>query len=317
MSGREKYRHISITGPVHDLDRVLMRYIVGSNMVLENAAKTLDRVKNLRQLPNDAEQYEELVKEAEQLKVAFKIDYKPAPTLSVGESLHLMEQMKEKSKLEQTKLNELYARRQSLQEQASGIEKFFDVDIDFEALSHLQYVECEFGKMPKANYDQLDTYIEKQPEVLVVPGSVTKDSVYLAYFSPATKKAMPDAIFKALHFEKINMPTAFAGTPKDAYGKVLGEIREVEESIQALEAQRFHLAADERGKISDAITRMKQLSDANEIKKNVAVTVDDYYIVSGKIPVGASIGLEKMLEADERTCLLASGAFAMNIKNRR
>ena len=307
MSIKCREKHIRITGPVNDLDRVLMQYVVGTPVVLENAVKELGQLNGIRQLSDGGNQYEGILKQAEELQQYFNITHcDTSGGVSVEESISLIQSLNAKLQADMEKIQSYEAQKEHYEGLKEQIEPFVMLDMELQTLFHLNYIDYQFGRMPRASYEQFKSYMKSQLGALVVKASQTEAFIYLVWFAPKAQKAKPGVVFKTLHFEKIFISDELKGTPKDAYQGLLDAIRGLEQGIAEVKQQEATMLSEERQRIAEAVAQIKRVHEVYEIRKKIAVTTDGYYILSEAVPDTESDGLIHQLKQDKGLCLITN-----------
>ena len=100
-------------------------------------------------------------------------------------------------------------------------------------------------------------------------------------------------MFKSLYFERILIPDFVSGNTQEAYDKLDAEIRENEELIQKIDEELDKIKKENEEKIQIAFTKLKFKNDIFELRKNVGVVKNRFYI-KGFVPKKNKKDFEKL-----------------------
>ena len=120
--------------------------------------------------------------------------------------------------------------------------------------------------------------------------------MYGAYFAAPAKIQKADAVFRSLHFERIEIPPDYQGTPDEACRKLTQEIFEIQKEMTDLDRQTEEMLVKEAPKLVAAKKRLEELAHNFDVRKVAAKVKDkkeDYYILCGWM---ADDDVEKFLE---------------------
>ena len=93
-----------------------------------------------------------------------------------------------------------------------------------------------------------------------------------------------DAVFRSLHFEKIELPAEFLGTPEAEYRKIVKEIYNANQEIEDLDKQAGEMLSGRAPQLIAAKNRLEELANNFDVRKMAARMEDkkeDYYILCG------------------------------------
>ena len=102
---------------------------------------------------------------------------------------------------------------------------------------------------------------------IFVEGERDESFVYGAYFvSPGEAKKV-DAVFRSLHFERIELKDEFEGTPAYAYQELEKEIARVNVEMNDLDKEAGEILSDRAAQLVAAKNRLEELSNNFDVRK--------------------------------------------------
>lgn len=279
-----KMKFITITGPKHDIDRVINDYLSKYEIQLENALSELKTVDNLQPF-TETNPYKKALEEADRfpgLLTQKKEDN--LPELTPDQALRTISQAGKIFEDFQAKKGALELEEKNLTERMKMIEPFRPMQFVLREVFHYQFVKFRFGRVPLEYFDKMLEFIRQNPDVIFVEGVQNNSYGYGVYFTSRSKSEQIDAIFKSLHFERIFIPDEFVGTPEEAFA-------DLEKKLKILTAEKEKLngkMAAALNECSDKIYAARELIatlSANFDVRKMAACVEDkhenFYIICG------------------------------------
>ena len=280
-----KMKFINISGPRNDIDRVTDQYLSRYEIQLESALSELKTVENLRPFV-EINPYRDVLAKATQF-----VSYLPnADTVTPDSSLGLddmfelvrnasadyedLQQKKEKCK---NKIEQLRTKQQI-------IAPFRPLECDLHQVLSYRFITYRFGRIAVEHYHKMQKYLMDDLGAIFVEGERDESFVYGAYFvSPGEAKKV-DAVFRSLHFERIELKDEFEGTPAYAYQELEKEIARVNVEMNDLDKEAGEMLSDRAAQLVAAKNRLEELSNNFDVRKMAArmdENQEDYYILCG------------------------------------
>ena len=280
-----KMKFINISGPRNDIDRVTDQYLSRYEIQLESALSELKTVENLRPFV-EINPYRDVLAKATQF-----VSYLPnADTVTPDSSLGLddmfelvrnasadyedLQQKKEKCK---NKIEQLRTKQQI-------IAPFRPLECDLHQVLSYRFITYRFGRIAAEHYHKMQKYLMDDLGAIFVEGERDESFVYGAYFvSPGEAKKV-DAVFRSLHFERIELKDEFEGTPAYAYQELEKEIARVNVEMNDLDKEAGEMLFDRAAQLVAAKNRLEELSNNFDVRKMAArmdENQEDYYILCG------------------------------------
>ena len=282
-----KMKFLSITGPLHDIDRVSDVYLSKYEMQLEHAISELKTTENL--LPFvEINPYKESLTKAEQF-VAMLPDNGIEPNLSQTpeDMLDLIREVNHNYLEFQEKIEKLEKEKTSLHEKLNVLEPFQPLDFELNKVTHYKYMQVRFGRIDVDYFHKLEKYLFEDLNAVFLEGARDANYVYGCYFAANTESGKVDSVFNSLHFERIQLPDGFTGTPATAYQSLTRQIEEKSKDIEKLKQETTDMLAANASKLLGARNRLEELTHNFDVRKMAARIDDnndqqeDYYILCG------------------------------------
>ena len=133
-------------------------------------------------------------------------------------------------------------------------------------------------------YHKMQKYLMDDLKAIFVEGERDESFVYGAYFVSPAEAQKVDAVFRSLHFERIELKDEFEGTPSYAYQSLEREIAQINLEIDDLDKEAGEMLSDRAPQLVAARNRLEELSSNFDVRKLAARMEDnqeDYYILCG------------------------------------
>ena len=282
-----KMKFLSITGPLHDIDRVSDVYLSKYEMQLEHAISELKTTENL--LPFvEINPYKESLTKAEQF-VAMLPNNGIEPNLSQTpeDMLDLIREVNHNYLEFQEKIEKLEKEKTSLHEKLNVLEPFQPLDFELNKVTHYKYMQVRFGRIDVDYFHKLEKYLFEDLNAVFLEGARDANYVYGCYFAANTESGKVDSVFNSLHFERIQLPDGFTGTPATAYQRLTRQIEEKSKDIEKLKQETTDMLAANASKLLGARNRLEELTHNFDVRKMAARIDDnndqqeDYYLLCG------------------------------------
>ncbi len=142
----------------------------------------------------------------------------------------------------------------------------------------------------------MQKYLMDDLTAIFVEGDRDESFVYGAYFVSPGEAQKVDAVFRSLHFERIDLKDEFEGTPAYAYQSLEREIARINLEIDNLDKEAGEMLSDRAPQLIAAKNRLEELANNFDVRKLAARMEDnkeDYYILCGWM---ADEDVEKFLD---------------------
>ena len=292
-----KMKFINISGPRDDIDRVTDLYLSRYEIQLESALSELKTVDNLRPFV-ELNPYRDVLAQATQFVgyLPNVDDVTPDDSLGLDDMFEVVrkacedyEGLQAKKEKKKAKIEELRAKQQLLS-------PFRPLDCDLHKVLEYRYITYRFGRIALESYHKMNKYLMDDLSAIFVEGERDESFVYGAYFVSPGEAQKVDAVFRSLHFERIDLKDEFEGTPAFAYQSLERDIARINLEIQDLDKEAGEMLSDRAPQLIAAKNRLEELSKNFDIRKMAARmkdSQDDSYILCGWM---AEDDVEKFLE---------------------
>ena len=280
-----KMKFINISGPRGDIDRVTDLYLSRYEIQLESALSELKTVDNLRPFV-EINPYRDALAKAEEFVGYLPNADEVAPDTSLGlnDMFELVRQAGEDYQSMQEKKEKLKKKIEELRAKQQLIAPFRPVECDLHRVLNYRYITYRFGRIAAEFYQKMQKYLMDDLTAIFVEGEHDESFVYGAYFVAPSEAQKVDAVFRSLHFERIELQDEFEGAPAYAYQTLGSEIARINLEIEDLDRQAGEMLSDRAPQLVAARNRLEELSNNFDVRKLAArmeEDKEDYYILCG------------------------------------
>ena len=280
-----KMKFVNISGPRDDIDRVTDLYLSRYEIQLESALSELKTVDNLRPFVelnpyrdalNKAIQFAGFLQNADEVKPDESMGLNDMFDIVRRLNISYMDMQDQKEKLKRS-IEDLRKRQQI-------IAPFRPLECELNEVLQYKYIAYRFGRIAVEYYHKMEKYLMDDLGAIFVEGERDESYVYGAYFVSPGEAQKADAVFRSLHFEKIDLPPDFQGTPADEYRKLVREIYNMGQKIEELDNKAGEMLAKRAPQLIAARNRLEELANNFDVRKMAARMEDkkeDYYILCG------------------------------------
>ena len=276
---------VNISGPRSDIDRVMDLYLSRYEIQLESALSELKTVDNLRPFV-EMNPYKDALVKAVQF-VGFlenPEETEPDTSLGLNDIFELIRTMNEEYLKLQAKQEEWKKKKEEIASKQKIIEPFRPMGGDLSQVLHYKYISYRFGKMPQEQYQKLEKYLLGELDAVFVKGVQDEQFVYGAYFAAPDHLQKTDAVFRSLHFERVEIPAQYEGSPEEASQKLLKEMYDIQKKIEEIDKEAAGMFKKKAPQLIWAKQRLEELAHNFDVRKMAARVEDkkeDYYILCG------------------------------------
>ena len=292
-----KMKFINISGPRNDIDRVTDLYLSRYEIQLESALSELKTVDNLRPFVELNPYRDALAKATEFVGYLPNADdVVPDTKMGLDDMFEVVRKAKEDYQELQEKKEKLKKKIEELRAKQQVIAPFRPLDCDLHKVLHYRYITYRFGRIAVEFYHKMQKYLMDDLKAIFAEGERDESFVYGAYFVAPPEAQKVDAVFRSLHFERIELKDEFEGTPDYAFQSLEREIARVNLEIDDLDKKAGEMLADRAPQLVAARNRLEELSNNFDVRRLAARMEDnqeDYYILCGWM---AEDDVEKFVE---------------------
>lgn len=299
-----KMKFINISGPRNDIDRVTDLYLSRYEIQLESALSELKTVDNLRPFV-ELNPYKDALGKANQFVgyLPNAEDVTPDTSLGLDDMFEVVRKANEDYQELQEKKEKLKKKIDELRAKQQIIAPFRPLDCDLHKVLHYRYITYRFGRIAVEFYHKMQKYLMEDLKAIFVEGERDDSFVYGAYFVSPAEAQKVDAVFRSLHFERIELKDEFEGSPAYAYQSLEREIARVNLDVDDVDKQAGEMLADRAPQLIAARNRLEELSNNFDVRKLAARMEDnkeDYYILCGWMAEDDVEKFVKEVEEDDK-----------------
>lgn len=292
-----KMKFINISGPRDDIDRVTDLYLSRYEIQLESALSELKTVDNLRPFV-ELNPYRDVLNKAAQFVgyLPNADDVIPDTSLGLNDMFEIVRKANDDYQTLQEKKDKLKKKTEELRAKQQILAPFRPLDCDLHKVLHYRYITYRFGRIAVEFYHKMQKYLMDDLGAIFVEGERDESFVYGAYFVSPSEAQKVDAVFRSLHFERIELKDEYEGTPAYAYQSIEREIARINLEIDDLDRQAGEMLSDRAPQLVAARNRLEELSNNFDVRKLAArmeEDKEDYYILCGWM---AEDDVEKFVE---------------------
>ena len=271
-----KMKFINISGPRNDIDRVTDLYLSRYEIQLESALSELKTVDNLRPFV-ELNPYRDALSKAVQFVgyLPNAEDVTPDTSLGLDDMFELVRKANEDYQSLQEKKEKLKKKTEELRAKQQVIAPFRPLNCDLHKVLHYRYITYRFGRIAVEFYHKMQKYLMDDLTAIFVEGDRDESFVYGAYFVSPGEAQKVDAVFRSLHFERIDLKDEFEGTPAYAYQSLEREIARINLEIDNLDKEAGEMLSDRAPQLIAAKNRLEELANNFDVRKLAARMEDN------------------------------------------
>lgn len=308
----EKMEFISITGPKTDIDRVVEQYLSKYEIHLENALAELKTVQNLSPYLQINPYKSLLAKAAELQSLLEPEEREKLPSLTLEESVALVEELDQKlTQLHENK-KELEEKRKHVEELLETLKPFEHLEYDLSTLLSFRFVYCQFGKIPKEYYSKFETYVYDNMETLFHRCYADDHYIWGIYFCPRAEADRIDAVYASMHFEVLDIPSKIRGVPQQVKKDLSIQLKDIRESLVTADGQIRQVISSQGDRLCAACRKLESQSRNFDVRKLAACTKEKnrevFYILCGWMTEKDAKAFQKDISEDKNLyCFVENG----------
>lgn len=281
----EKMKFLSISGPKGDIDRVAELYLSKYEIQLENAMTELKAVRELTPY-SDSNPYKDMLNRADRLITLLPdTDSKPPLVpLTAEEAAQIIDRadkaicgMNQEADRHQQTLKELKASYEM-------ILPFQGLNHNISSILHFQHIRFRFGRIPKEYMQKMERYIMSSLDTVFCECRRDENYIWGVYFVPAAKCDGVDAVYLSMHFEHIEIPDSYEGTPEQAAAELKARIDSAQEKLDGQKQEISDYLESSRRDLVSARERLLSFSTNFDVRRYAACTGEEsrpFYILCG------------------------------------
>ncbi|MCI5775845.1 MAG: ATPase [Aerococcus sp.] len=303
---------VNIIGPKDDIDRMADKYLRHYEFHPVNTLKELSGVETLKPYtsPNPYEPYEDKI---DDLLSVLEEDVSSQDAVDESTTFdqikRLVDGTEQRLATELDELNRVNTRLDEAKEKYQMYEPFSGIDYPLERILKMKRIKFRFGRFTTENFYKFKKYINADVPCIFVPSKEEDDYIYGVYFTPEDMRQQIDALFYSLSWERIRIEND-TGTLREITTRQSSTIKELikhHEMIENYLSQSIHPLTKQ---LSQAKARLKELSQAWQIRKYAAITRNEFekketrYLIIGWMATNDALALADDVKDDKDVTLV-------------
>ncbi len=272
---------INVIALIDEFDDVVGKYILGSDIHMENAFDIFNNVAGLYPF-DDENPYRDLLQNltniAEEAGVSLDVPFECCPDADPAAIRRYTDALLLTLSSQHTKREELEHQLDEDRAILNQLQPIAHIDVELDSLFHFKYIKVRFGQMPKDSYVKLGSYLGDY-NAFFFRLDEDKDNVFGVYFAPTSISEKVDSIFASLYFKRVRISDRAGGIPIKEIERMGTEVGALEQRIEDLKRERGLLLQKEKPDIERAYKRAKYLHDVYECRRYAAHTGECFYLV--------------------------------------
>ncbi len=293
-----KMKAVTIAGQIDEFDSIAEKYIYGRDIHLENAMSVITNSGRISAF-EDNNEYDDIAKSAMNILNLAKYgvnDSSVAPDKTSPEEMRsFIDKINADIENERGEDARLRGKIEYNETIISRMDLMPSVETDLSKLFKMEFIHCKFGRIPKAGYKTLVTYLNDLEAFFVATAEDTTD-IWGFYFSPLIKESKIDEVFNSLYFETVDLPEDISGTPKEIKKRLTEENKALTAKIEENSRRIGELLSNAADELCGIYNLAKKRCQFSQIRRN-AVHGDMFFYVVGWMETKAAYALEKEINA--------------------
>ncbi len=310
-----KMKAVTVAGQINEFDRIVEKYVYGRDIHLENAMSVITNSGRITGFEDDNE-YDEIAKSALNiLRLANRSadKNKLAPeSMTPDDMRDFLNKVNADIENERRRDEELNGKISANDEMIGQMSLMTSVEADLSKLFKMEFIHCKFGRIPKAGYKTLVTYLN-DIEAFFVPTSEDASDIWGFYFSPLLKENKIDEVFNSLYFETVEISTVQTGTPLEIKKRLENENRGLKAQLEENSKKTSDMLSSATDTLSGIYNLAQKRCRFSQIRRN-AVHGDMFFYVVGWMEEKDARALEKEINASDDVVMFYI-EDAENVKN--
>ena len=268
----EKMKFLSITGPKRDFDRIVNEYLTKYDIHLENALTELSTVHSLRPFVETNPYREQLEKSEELITLLDGKDTIKQEFIVPSEAAEIINNLYLKLADFDIEKKKLTSDLDHLDELLLQIEHFKSLEFDLKKLIDFKFIKFRFGKVPHEHYNKFIKYVYENLDTYFVECDRDREYIWGVYFAPSASVHRIDAIYSALHYERIFLPNSYEGSPQYSYSSIMERKAEINKQLSEIAAKVKQILKENAQDLLLARSTLLLFSKNFDVRKLAAIT---------------------------------------------
>ena len=132
------------------------------------------------------------------------------------------------------KISKLNEKKQALDTDYAILAPFKTLNYTLKRIYDMEFFKYRFGKIPSANFDKFETYLDPDIDAIFVSTLTDSEYVYGVFFAPIDYFEDVEKDFNNIHFDEIQIPKKYTGFPNDECVEIFRKKDDIYNQIDVL-----------------------------------------------------------------------------------
>ena len=270
----EKMSFVTLAGPKTQIDHLVNNYLSKHDIHLENA---LTEFSSSEQFTTFSEEnpFKAALNKSHDLLMLVKNPEKAEITdINVADAEKFLNKIDDDLADVRDKISKLNEKKQALDADYAILAPFKTLNYTLKRIYEMEFFKYRFGKIPSANFDKFETYLDPDIDAIFVSTLTDSEYVYGVFFAPIDYFEDVEKDFKNIHFDEIQIPKKYTGFPNDECVEIFKKKDDIYDQIDVLNKEIDDIIEKNKNKLVSSIRRIETAYSNFDVRKYAAVTRD-------------------------------------------
>lgn len=297
----EKMSFVTLAGPKTEIDYLVNNYLSRHDIHLENA---LTEYCSSEQFTTFSEEnpFKAVLNKSHELMLLIKNpDRAEISDIGIHPAESFIDKIDEQLDDIRDKISELNQKKEALSLDYATLAPFKTLNYTLLRIYDMEFFKYRFGKIPRANFDKFETYLDPDINAIFVTTLMESENVYGVFFAPTQYFEEVEKDFQNIHFDEIQIPKKYKGFPNDECLELARQMAELDEAIQEQESRITNIVEQNRDKLVSCVRRIETAYSNFDVRKLAAVTKDSgvtFQVLCGWMTTKEAKKLQKETDDD-------------------
>ena len=270
----EKMSFVTLAGPKTQIDHLVNNYLSKHDIHLENA---LTEFSSSEQFTTFSEEnpFKAALNKSHDLLMLVKNPEKAEITdINVADAEKFLNKIDDDLADVRDKISKLNEKKQALDTDYAILSPFKTLNYTLKRIYDMEFFKYRFGKIPSANFDKFETYLDPDIDAIFVSTLTDSEYVYGVFFAPIDYFEDVEKDFNNIHFDEIQIPKKYTGFPNDECVEIFRKKDDIYNQIDVLNKEIDDIIEKNKNKLVSSIRRIETAYSNFDVRKYAAVTRD-------------------------------------------
>ncbi|MFR4318900.1 MAG: V-type ATPase 116kDa subunit family protein [Eubacterium sp.] len=269
----EKMSFVTLAGPKTQIDHLVNNYLSKHDIHLENALTNLVQVNSLLLFQKKTHLRLLLIR-AMTLMLVKNPEKAEITDINVADAEKFLNKIDDDLADVRDKISKLNEKKQALDTDYAILAPFKTLNYTLKRIYDMEFFKYRFGKIPSANFDKFETYLDPDIDAIFVSTLTDSEYVYGVFFAPIDYFEDVEKDFNNIHFDEIQIPKKYTGFPNDECVEIFRKKDDIYNQIDVLNKEIDDIIEKNKNKLVSSIRRIETAYSNFDVRKYAAVTRD-------------------------------------------